>query len=169
MRGCEARGEEMSVKYYGDLASQPGEGKFLAVRILFCLIHFLLFAGNVVQAQIQATTATPPISVEDAFRSRKTRLFLVTRGAVIKLLSDDNKGDSHQRFILRTEGGTTVLVSHNIDVAERVPVTIGCPAEIRGEYIWNTRGGLLHWTHRDSKGLRAGGWIKLLDSGKIYR
>jgi hypothetical protein len=84
----------MSVKYYGDLASQPGEEKLLAVRILFCLIHFLLLAGNVVQAQTQATIATPPISVEDAFRSRKTRLFLVTRGAVIKLLSDDNKGDS---------------------------------------------------------------------------
>ena len=36
----------------------------------------------------------------------------------------------------------------------------------RLEAEWNAKVGLLHWTHRDPAGKRAGGWIRL--GGKTY-
>jgi hypothetical protein len=88
---------------------------------------------------------------------------------VVRVLSDDLKGARHQRFVLRSGEGLTVLVSHNIDVAGRVPLSAGTLMEIRGEYLWNEEGGLLHWTHGDPRGLTAGGWIKLTETGQVYR
>jgi hypothetical protein len=52
-------------------------------------------------------------------------------------------------------------------MAERVPVKAGEWVEIRGRYEWNHRGGVLHWTHHDPKGLQAGGWIRL--AGRSYQ
>ena len=41
-------------------------------------------------------------------------------GVVINILSDDNEGDRHQRFILRLPSGNTILIAHNIDRAPRI-------------------------------------------------
>ena len=54
----------------------------------------------------------------------------------------------------------TVLVSHNIDLAPRVPAEEGDVILVRGQYEWNDRGGVLHWTHHDPKDWREGGWIE---------
>jgi hypothetical protein len=80
------------------------------------------------------------------------------------VLSDDNQGSRHQRFILKLESGHTVLVAHNIDLADRVPLTRGDVVTLRGRYEWNDRGGVIHWTHHDPEGRGPGGWIRLHDS-----
>lgn len=80
------------------------------------------------------------------------------------VLRDDNEGARHQKFILRVSKDITVLVSHNIDIARRVPLDKGDDVVIRGEYIWNTKGGIVHWTHHDPRGRRDGGWIRLGDN-----
>ena len=59
----------------------------------------------------------------------------------------------------------TLLVAHNIDLAPRIPVAQGDAVTIKGEYVWNNRGGVLHWTHHDPKG-RKGGWVEV--AGKRY-
>lgn len=81
-------------------------------------------------------------------------------GVVRRLLSDDNDGDRHQRFIISLGAGRTLLVAHNIDIAERVPLGIGDRVRFRGLYEWNELGGLVHWTHRDPHGIEAGGFIR---------
>ncbi|MEZ5478885.1 MAG: DUF3465 domain-containing protein [Thiolinea sp.] len=58
------------------------------------------------------------------------------------------------------------MVAHNIDLAPRVPVEPGGRVNLRGEYAWNNRGGVIHWTHHDPKGRRDGGWIEW--QGKRY-
>jgi hypothetical protein len=81
-------------------------------------------------------------------------------GSVQRLLSDDSEGSRHQRFILRLPEQRTLLIAHNIDLAERVPVRRGDSVRLRGRYERNERGGVIHWTHHDPQGFNSGGWIE---------
>lgn len=87
-------------------------------------------------------------------------------GTVDRTLADDLEGSRHQRFILRLSAGHTVLVAHNIDLAPRVPLERGDELELQGEYEWNDRGGVVHWTHHDPAGRHEGGWIR--HAGELY-
>jgi len=100
-------------------------------------------------------------SVAAAFRGHARAAVVEGSGRVAKLLADDRQGSRHQRFLLRVDGGPTILVAHNIDLAERVaPLRAGDVVRFRGEYVWNAKGGILHWTHADPDGRREGGWIE---------
>ncbi|HSF72140.1 MAG TPA: DUF3465 domain-containing protein, partial [Methylotenera sp.] len=44
---------------------------------------------------------------------------------------------------------------------------IGDAMTFKGEYAYNPKGGVMHWTHHDPEGNQAGGWIK--HNGKIYQ
>ncbi|MDH3272928.1 MAG: DUF3465 domain-containing protein [Gammaproteobacteria bacterium] len=81
-------------------------------------------------------------------------------GFVKRLISDDNDGSRHQRFILQLQNRESVLIAHNIDLARRVPVGLGDRVHFRGMYEWNELGGLVHWTHDDPQGVEDGGWIR---------
>ncbi len=86
---------------------------------------------------------------------------------MIRILPDDLVESRHQRFIIRLPNDQTLLISHNIDLAPRVPLRRGEPVEVRGRYEWNPKGGLIHWTHRDPSRKIPGGWIRYL--GRTYR
>ncbi|MGH0032174.1 MAG: DUF3465 domain-containing protein [Myxococcota bacterium] len=116
-----------------------------------------------------APAAPPPVAaperfddavVERAFRERRSDLWVELAGTVEKKLRDDRDGSRHQKFILRLASGRTLLVAHNIDLADRVPLARGDTVLLRGEYEWNERGGVVHWTHHDPEGRREGGWIE---------
>lgn len=81
-------------------------------------------------------------------------------GLVQRLLSDDKDGSRHQRFILDVGDRQTLLITHNIDIAERVPVGLRDRVKFRGMYEWNVHGGLVHWTHHDPHGVEDGGFVK---------
>ena len=100
-------------------------------------------------------------SVDRAFEGRRSDVPVEGRGTVVRILPDDLSGSRHQRFILRLDSGTTVLIAHAIDVAGRVsPLEVGDALSFRGEYVWNPRGGIVHWTHHDPAGRHAPGWIR---------
>ena len=95
-----------------------------------------------------------------AFEQETSDLWVEAGGVVDRLLPDDTEGSRHQRFILRLPSGHTVLVSHNIDLAPRLSnLRVGDPVAFRGEYEWNARGGVIHWTHHDPQGRLPGGWL----------
>jgi hypothetical protein len=89
-------------------------------------------------------------------------------GTVTRVLADDNDGSRHQRFILEVPGGRTLLIAHNIDLAPRISdLKAGDTVEFYGEYEWNDRGGIIHWTHHDPNGRHVGGWLK--HGGRTYQ
>ncbi len=102
-----------------------------------------------------------------AFAARRSDQWLEAGGVVARTLPDDKQGDRHQRFILNVNSNHSVLVAHNIDLAPRVPLSAGDSVTLRGEYEWNDKGGVIHWTHHDPRGRHEGGWIR--HDGKTYR
>lgn len=93
------------------------------------------------------------------------KFWTTVQGEVVKLLKDDREGSPHQRFLVEIAPDITLLVAHNIELAARIPAQAGQQVTVSGEYVWNNRGGVLHWTHHDPKG-RRGGWIEY--NGKRY-
>lgn len=99
-------------------------------------------------------------AVQQAFAARARDVWLETQGTVERNLADDRDGSAHQRFILRTDGGISLLIAHNIDLAPRLEgLAVGDRVSARGEYVWNDKGGVLHWTHHDPSGRLAGGYL----------
>lgn len=106
--------------------------------------------------------------IGQAFNARESGVWASAEGQVTRILSDDLEGDRHQRFIVRVSDDQTILISHNIDLAPRVPgLEVGETLAFRGRYEWNEQGGVVHWTHHDPSGDREGGWI--LRNGERYR
>lgn len=96
-----------------------------------------------------------------AYRSRQSNVQVEGNGIVARLLPDDSNGSRHQRFILRLDSGQTLLVAHNIDLAPRIRgLGEGDSVRFFGEYEWNDRGGVIHWTHSDPAGRHIAGWLE---------
>jgi len=98
--------------------------------------------------------------IANAFLNHQSKLQVSGQGVVTKLLPDDNSGSRHQKFIIELASGQTLLVAHNIDLAPRIgSLREGDTVQFYGEYEWNEKGGVLHWTHRDPSGSHVDGWL----------
>jgi hypothetical protein len=94
------------------------------------------------------------------FVKRDTGTWIEVKGFVRRLLSDDDDGSRHQRFIVDIGNRMTLLIAHNIDLAKRVPIGMGDRVYVRGMFEWNDLGGLVHWTHHDPLGVEDGGYVR---------
>ncbi len=128
--------------------------KFFAIFIAaFCLVSVGALANDHKLGQ--------------AFENHQSDLQVRGSGTVIRLLPDDNKGSRHQKFILKLDSQQTLLVAHNIDLAPRIPnLKVGDRVQFYGEYEWNKKGGVMHWTHHDPNNRHPHGWLK--HNGKKY-
>ncbi len=120
-------------------------------------------------AQLQVATQSQGdnAALIQAFQNKKSNIFVEGHGVVKKRLPDDSKGSRHQRFLVSISPEQTLLLAHNIDLASVIPLAVGDAVQFRGEYIYNPKGGVMHWTHHDPKGEIEGGWIK--HNGKTYQ
>lgn len=110
----------------------------------------------------EVSPAAPPANaqLERAIDERRYAYQVYGGGTVVRVLSDDNDGSRHQRFVVELESGRTVLIAHNIDVAPRIDgLRPSDSVSFFGEYEWNERGGVIHWTHHDPRGRHVDGWI----------
>jgi hypothetical protein len=106
--------------------------------------------------------------IASAYVTKTSGLQVSSYGIIVKLLPDDNKGSRHQRFILKLSNNQTVLVAHNIDLAPKIlSLRKGDMVEFNGEYEWNSKGGVIHWTHHDPAGRHQDGWLK--HNGSLYK
>jgi outer membrane receptor protein involved in Fe transport len=107
-----------------------------------------------------ADPSTINAALSAAARAHASGVEVEAAGRVIRLLPEDTKGARHQRFLVRVADSLTILVTHNRDLAPRVPVQPGDSVTLRGEYIWNERGGMIHWTHHDPAHRHEPGWVE---------
>ncbi len=106
-------------------------------------------------------------SLYQAWQQQRSDVQLSGSGVVTRVLSDDTKGSRHQRFILKINAHQTILIAHNIDLAPRITgLREGDVVEFYGEYEWNKKGGVVHWTHKDPNNRHAHGWLR--HRGKQY-
>lgn len=103
-----------------------------------------------------------------AFEKGKSGIQAGGNGIVIKILPDDNDGSRHQHFILKLDSGQTLLIAHNIDLAPRISsLRKGDAVSFYGVYEWNSKGGVVHWTHHDPSGRHVAGWLQ--HNGKTHQ
>ncbi len=120
----------------------------------------ILFIGSFYQAEVDRQ-ALNSVTAESLFENRQSDVQLEVSGEVTRLLPDDNDGSRHQRFIVELPSGLTLMVAHNIDLAPRVAnLQIGDEVDLYGEYVWNDKGGIMHWTHHDPANRHPHGWIR---------
>ena len=117
---------------------------------------------------VQLVNSNANNEIQSAYENRRSNVQLKGNGTVIKILRDDNEGSRHQKFILRLSSGQTLLIAHNIDLAPRInSISNGDSVQFYGEYEWNDKGGVIHWTHHDPSGRHVGGWLK--HNGRTYQ
>lgn len=101
------------------------------------------------------------------FEERRSGVEVQGTGVVTRILADDDEGSRHQKFLLRTPGGISILIAHNIDLAPRLEgLATGDRVDFRGDYEWSDKGGTVHWTHRDPAGEHQDGWLRW--NGRTY-
>lgn len=135
-------------------------------QYIFLAVAALLVAGYIHERSVSlpgrlSSTQSDESILQQAYDKGLSDLQVQGEGVVVKVLPDDRKGSRHQRFILRLGSGQNVLIAHNIDLASRISrLNNGDKVAFYGEYEWNAKGGVIHWTHHDPGGRHAGGWLK---------
>ena len=118
-------------------------------------------AAPAAHADVAQTAPADNGALEAAIDRQAQDVQVSGSGTVIKVLPDDNDGSRHQRFILELESGRTLLIAHNIDLAPRLePLRRGDLVSFHGEYVWNNKGGVVHWTHHDPRGRHPDGRLR---------
>ena len=149
---------------------------FLIILVIAAIAYGVSQQKSSSSAPLKSTTSTTQSSrasssdqtLQNAFRNKQSDIQVTGSGSVIKILPDDTKGSKHQKFILKLASGQTVLIAHNIDLAPRInSLRQGDTVSFNGEYEWNSKGGVIHWTHHDPKRRHEDGWLK--HNGKVYK
>jgi hypothetical protein len=139
----------------------------IALLIGLGIYGFIKNNPNISYSFTNETVASDQL-ITTAFQNQQSNLQVEGSGVVTHILPDDNKGSRHQKFIIRLSSGQTVLIAHNIDLAARVnSIKEGDTVEFHGEYEWNSKGGVVHWTHHDPNARHEDGWLKHND--RIYK
>lgn len=142
--------------------------KLVVLLVLAALGYGYLDTGNVsLQGLLPQEGGTDSL-LQTAFNQRQSDLQVEGVGVVVKVLPDDLDGSRHQRFLLQLSNGLTLLVAHNIDLAPKISgLNKGDEVAFYGEYEWNAKGGVIHWTHHDPGRRHVGGWLK--HKGRTYQ
>jgi len=143
----------------------------LKQRIIYILLLILILAVSYERGVFSTLSPTggngPQDAISEAWKQQLSDVQVTGSGIVEKVLPDDTKGSRHQRFIVRVGPNHTVLIAHNIDLAPRVDgLARDDQVTFYGEYEWNDKGGVVHWTHHDPKNIHPHGWIE--HNGKKY-
>ncbi len=111
-------------------------------------------------------------AVYDAWRLGRSRVEVTAVGAVARILGErEGRSGEHLGFLLHLTGsegrGLTVRVEDNLALTGPIAIREGELATVRGEYIYDAGGGLIHYTHRDPRGRHEAGYVQA--AGRLYQ
>jgi hypothetical protein len=147
------------------MLSKNNRIKLLGLLLLlgFALLNYLTSTSqpSTTHQPSQTNERLAQSPVAEAYKRKQSNIQVEDSGEVIRILKDDTQGHKHQKFLLRLVSGETILIAHNIDLAPRIEnLSIGENVAFYGEYEYNPKGGVVHWTHHDPKKRHINGWLK---------
>jgi Protein of unknown function (DUF3465) len=139
--------------------------RFIVLVLLGVCTFYIKTHPNTFTSKTSSNTVNSGVTelayLRQAFENQQSNFQVKQAGRIIKILRDDDREPRHQRFVVQLESGQNLLIAHNIDLAPKVEGLMeGEEVSFHGEYEWNTRGGVVHWTHHDPKGLHPDGWLQ---------
>jgi hypothetical protein len=110
-------------------------------------------------------------AVYDAWRAQRSNVEVTASGAVARIFGTRlGRSGEHEGFLLHLRGaaghGLTVRVEDNVDITGPIQLQTGDDVEVRGEYIFDPSGGIVHYTHHDPRGHHSSGYVKV--RGRLY-
>lgn len=126
--------------------------------------------GQATSSPASSPASAPAIFEDEVVAAQNNH---VTHGEITctlpvkRMLPPDNSGERHEKFLLQMSNGSTILVAHNTSRAPVVPIQQGDLVTIHGEYIWNAKGGVIHWTHLSDTPNHPSGYIDF--NGQRYQ
>lgn len=107
--------------------------------------------------------------IRQLFNGMRSDIQVEAEGEVVHLLPDDTDEKPHQLFLVELDNGITIKISHNTAVSPYIEsLRKGDTIRFHGEYEYNDKGGVVHWTHRTqgTRNKHPHGW--LLHEGVKY-
>ena len=158
----------LSASFVKDILVRRRANVVLIAAAVAMFPFIFVACGSSSPATEQRTAPLVDDPIGRAFASRTSNVQVEGEGTVIRVLADDLDGSRHQRFIVQLASGQALLLTHNIDIAPRIDgLKVGDSVHFNGEYVWNDKGGVIHWTHHDPQGKHVAGWV--LHNGKKYQ
>lgn len=149
--------DEYLVRYY------PGTDTYIGTKDKEIYVYGNIFGGLLKVGEVSDFIELEVDSDElltELFANVQSNVQVYGTGTVISILSDDLNGSRHQRFIIELKSKQTLLIAHNIDLAPRIDtLAVNDQIEFFGEYEWNNKGGVIHWTHHDPEEIHVNGWL----------
>lgn len=116
-----------------------------------------------------ASQAPDDAAVCAAFSAQRSGVEVVAQGSVTRVLGvQAGRSSPHEGFLLRLDSGCAIVVrvEVNTDFTGTIPFSIGQRVLIKGDYEYYSRGGVIHWTHRDPRGRHENGYVDV--NGTMY-
>jgi hypothetical protein len=108
-------------------------------------------------------------SICNDYGSQATNQEVIAHGRVGEILGTrPGRSGSHEGFLLKLDGDCdlTLKVETNVSITGPVPIHRGEIVIVKGEYVYDPLGGILHWTHHDPEGRHVAGYV--VSDGKTY-
>lgn len=136
------------------------------------LVAALSLACFIGCATVSATGDAGNRQIYEAWRAGRSKVEVQATGSIARILGE-RSGESgpHQGFLLHLTGpgghGLTVRIESNLALIRAFPaLRDGEAAVVRGEYEFDRRGGVIHWTHHDPRGRHPAGFVEV--GGRRY-
>ena len=132
---------------------------------------FLLLCCELLSSGCGSSGSDSNAAVYDAWVARRSGAEVTASGSVAKVLGTrSGPSGRHEGFLVHLRGaaghGLTVRVEDNVDITGPIPLAPGDDVEVRGEYVYDEDGGLIHFTHHESHGSHPGGYVRVGD--RVY-